>query len=394
MAAPIHWLNLYTRPADGYQFFKRYRAYQWRHKISAVGWFDTASCVLSVPRAEAEEFFDMLEFDARLFVDNPRKRVWQGFINRVTLTIGNITYTSSLDSMSNRASVTYSAPDVSAAPQNTTAVDNTTSQTVYGIKEGALDGYLIEGTNITKLNTLRQTVANAQSWPQKSVVFNTGRAAGNDALLQIELLGWYHTLNWAKYTTTSPTGANNPDVIIDNALGTYPNPTFFSVSGEYIEANGAFSQNARTRIGQTYWEWFQSLQEAGDGSSRWVMGITNPDQPPWYNRGFYYRQANTDIEYFIRAADGKVRNVYGQIVQPWNVLPDRGVRIADVLPAWSGVGDDPSTFYIDAVDYESESQSVQFASTDNITAEGVFNVKQYFKTTGKRFGVWTRRMWS
>jgi hypothetical protein len=70
------------------------------------------------------------------------------------------------------------------------------------------------------------------------------------------------------------------------------------------------------------------------------------------------------------------------------------VRVADILTGWSGIGDDPATFYIENVEYDAENQSVTFASTDNIALEGVFNLNNYFKTRGRRFGATIRQTWS
>lgn len=387
---PAHYVNIYERPVQGNTFLGRYEAFNYQHKISAVGGYDTASFELAVYAADADFWFDRLGCEIKVFIDNPILPAWEGYVNRINFAIGALTYTSSLDELANRVSVTYSAPGVAATPQRTTAVNNTDSQAIYGVKEGALDGYLIEGTNVTKFDALQAMVLATQAFPQKSTIFNPQGQTGG--LLSVECLGWSHTLEWVKYTETAA-AAIDADQIFTDILATYPNTDFFDVTDTgLITANPSFAQNPNSRINQTYWEMFQSIQEAGDGSSRWVMGIT-----PTVNgvRRFYYRSATTTTKYILRSSEGRIRDIYGQLVNPWIVQPDVGVKVADYAVGWNkSIGDDPTTFYIDTIDYDANSQSVQLGSTDNITAEGSFNLRQYFRKTGRRFGAPARRAWS
>lgn len=388
-----HFANIYERPVQGNAFLGRYEAFNYRHKISAVGGYDTASFDLATYAVDADFWLERLGCEVKIYIDNPALPAWEGFVNRVSWAIGALTYTASLDELCNRVSVTYSAPDVAATPQRTTAVNNTASQAIYGIKEGALDGYLIEGADVSKFTAQQAMVLVNQAYPMKSTTFNPqGQGSG---LLNVECLGWYHTLNWVKYTNTAAAGASIASLFLANVLATYPNTDFLDPTDtRLIVANPGFSQNERNRTNTTYWEMFQSIQEAGDGASYRVMGIT----PTPFNGGarlFYYRASNRDIKYTLRSTEGRVRDVYGQLVDPWKVQPDAGVRVADFAIAWNKINsDDPSEFYIDVVDYEANSQSVQLGSTDNITSEGAFNLRNYFKKTGRRFGAATRTAWS
>lgn len=390
-----HTANIYQRPVEGDSFIGRYEAFNYRHKISAAGGYDTASFDLAVYERDADFWFDRLGCEVKIYIDNPVLPAWEGFINRVNWAIGSLTYTSSLDELSNRVSVTYSAPGVAASPQNTTATNNTDSQAIFGIKEGALDGYLVQGTDVSKFTNLQTMVLNNQAYPQKSTIFNPQGQGGG--LLSVECLGWYHTLQWVKYFDDTSLGSDDASVIMRNTLPTYPNAAFFDPTDlTEIDANLNWSQNAQSRINQTYWEMYQSIQEAGDGTSRWVMGITPYNEQVGYRR-FYYREANTAAApaYILRSSDGRIRNAYGQLVNPWSVVPDLSAEVADYAVAWNRtIGDNPTQFYVDTIDYDANSQSVQFGSTDNITAEGAFGFNRYFKTTGKRFGAAARRAWS
>ena len=73
-------------------------------------------------------------------------------------------------------------------------------------------------------------------------------------------------------------------------------------------------------------------------------------------------------------------------MHPWRVLPDRGIRLQDVLVGWNGMGDDPREAYLEVIEYDAESQSVAWQTSDNINIEGAFQLRQYYKTHGSRFG--------
>lgn len=391
---PKHTVNVYQRPVEGDSFIGHYEVFNYRHKISAVGGFDTASFDIAIDPHDIDFWFDRLGCSIFVYVDNPVNPIWEGFINRVNVAAGVLTYTSSLDELCNRASVVYTVlPAVATFPQNTTAVNNTDSQAIYGIKEGALDGYLIEGTDFSKLTNLQAMVINNQSYPQKSTVLNPQGQDGG--LLHVECLGWYQTLQWVKYMETSAS-PDDVSVILTDIVAAYPNTDFFNVTdASLITSNAAFAQSPRSRTNQTYWEMIQSLQEAGDGSSQWVAGITPYSEQLGYRRFYYRRVDTTTRQYAIRSTDARIRNLYGQLVDPWTVRPDGTAKVLDYAVAWNKLlGDNPTEFYVDTVDYDANAQSVQFGSTDNITAEGALNVRRYFKTTGRRFGAPQRRAWS
>lgn len=391
---PEHWLNLYQRPVQGTNFIKRFRTYRYKHKISAVGGYDTASCLLAVTPNEAQRFLDdYLGCRVHIYVDNPIEPIWEGFINRVMLTMGSAMYTISLDAMFNRVTVVYTAPTVTAnAPQQTTTpVDNTESQAVFGVKEGQIEGTVFMGTDVTRITTLQSTLVAVHSWPQKSTTFGSGRSG--EMLLQVDLLGWYHALGWARYYAPgSGLGSRTPTQFFTELLPDYPNPSFFSTSDfSLISSNTSWVGNRQMPSSRTYLQQFQSVQETGDGIQQWVFGIAPADLATGVRR-VYYQPANTEIEYTLKARDGIVRNIYGKPIPPWHVRPDRGARISDVLTFWDGMGDDPREFYVESVDYDAETQTVQLVS-DDLTPEGVFQLKRYYKAVGTRFGPFARQGW-
>lgn len=393
---PVHTLNLYDKPKRGNTLFDRFVAYNYRHKIAGMGWFDTASCDLVLPRSQAEKWIDLyLGNRVAIFVDNPVDPIWEGFVSRIMFQIGGITFTASIDNLYNRTRVTYSAPATSTIPQQTAAADNTASQAVYGIKEGSLEGYTIDVASgvATEKTTLRDMRLAIAAWPQVSTVVGGG---GNQTTLSIEMQGFYHTLEWETHQQAAAS-VNQPNTNIRTYVlpGLANGATFFdNTDFTLIDSNSGYTITGNERQGKTAWQKIQEYTEPGDGVNRWIAGITPTSYGGGSTRKFYYQAANSNVEYTARLSDGlRVRNLYGDLVKPWTVRPDRGVRLTDVLTGWSGLGDDPRECYIEVIDYDAESQMVSWQSSDDITVEGSFQLRQFFKTQS-RFGAPLRTAWS
>jgi hypothetical protein len=85
----------------------------------------------------------------------------------------------------------------------------------------------------------------------------------------------------------------------------------------------------------------------------------------------------------------RIRNLGGQIIPPWLVQPDAGIRIVDDLIGWNGIGDNPTETYILKIEYDANNQTAIFSGDDDLTTEGIFNTKRLNRgqnQTTKRFG--------
>lgn len=382
---PPHFLNLYHKPKIGTGFIRRYPVFNYRHKIASVGWFDTASCDLLISRQEAEIFLDQyLGNRVAFYVDNPAEPIWEGLVNRITYQVANVTFTASLDKLYNRVQVQWN----SASTVNTTTADNNTdSQSIYGIKQGVVDANLTY--NVALPNALSDQLIVTQAWPRISTAFGSGNAV----LMSVEFVGFYHTLEW-EIRADATNAQVNASVIVSNCISNLANGTTFFDNSDtsLITTNSAFTPNRLQRNGLTAWQVLQSVQEAGDAAGTpWVMGIT-PTEFGTNTRLFYYQAGNTAIEYTVRLTDGmKIRNLYGGYVSPWTVKPDRSIRLQDVLVGWNGLGDDPRESYIEVIEYDAESQSVAWQTSDNVELEGAMQLRRFFKAHGQRFGAPARQ---
>lgn len=376
-----HTLHLYQKPKLGNDFIRRLPVYNYRHTIAAVGGFDTASCDIAIrSRDEGQQFLDQyLGNRVAFYVDNPVAPIWEGFINRMTFSAGGVQYTIGLDEMANYVVTIYTTSNTSPATTQSAAAQDATSQGIYGIKEEQIDlGLMLGGTGVT---LMRDTVLAQKAYPKSSILPGSG-----GGLLHIEFLGFYHTLEWENYRETG-TGAvqlgSFVDTIITNLLN---GTTFFNNADVTRTIANTNTIDIFTAKGGSTWDTLMKIREIANGAVYYVIGVSPTDFQTGTRR-FYYEQASSDIVYTARQADGlRIRNLYGQLVPPWTVQPNAGIRVSDMLIGWNGVGDNPAETYISKIDYDANRQQVIYSGDDDLSVEGAFNYRRYNKSYGKRNG--------
>ncbi len=374
-----HFLHIYDKPKLGTAYQSRVPVTNYRHKISAIGGFDTASCNIMPPPGDIEKWLDNhLGNRVAVFVDNPMEPIWEGFINRMTFSAGGYQYTISLDEMVNRASTIYTA---SGAPSESAAVNNLDSQAVYGIKAGKIE-MGPQGSVATARTVLRDTVLAQRAWPKASIT-----QGGGNGTVTVEMLGFWHTLAWETWTDSTSAVAQANTLITTILLPGMANGATFFNNADFADIASNTVTILRTRNrGQTMQEILTEIAETGDGTNIYVIGIT-PTDIQTGTRRLYYRAFNSTIEYTARRGDGlRIRNLWGKLERPWTVRPDKGIRITDLLPFWNGLGDNPCETWIASIDYDANQQAVTWTGTDDITVEGAFQLHQYNKAHGRRFG--------
>lgn len=384
-----HRLHLYEKPKAGNRFIDRFVAHNYKHRISAVGWFDTATCDI-VPRSFAmpQRFVDQfLGNRVAIYVDNPSEAIWEGFINRLTFNQGGVSFTISLDEMMNR--VTVKNTQHAATLVTTTAPDTVyslASQSVYGVKEGVLDAGFFRVTGTTRAATLGDTKLQQLSWPQQSIDKSDAPAG----LIHLEMLGFYHTLKWEERNVATTSTATLTNMIIGGS-GVLPgllNGATFLDNTDFTEiATNTVTMPIDEYRGRTPWDTLVQIQETGDtNKAYYVVGVTETDLIT-SKRRLYYRAANNVIEYQARIRDElRPRDIRGRVLPPWWVRPDRAIRISDWILGGAIQGDDPRETYILTVDYDANAQRVIWRGDDSKTAEAAFQLHRNTKPFGKRFG--------
>jgi len=408
-----HWLHIYEKPklavTKGDRLFRRELAFNYQHKISAMGWYDTATCNVDVTKADAEEIYQTYVGNrVAVYVDNPLVPVWEGFISRVTIEVNGYAYTRSLENMANKVQVLYTTTAASPNDTMTAVADDLDSQAIYGVKMATYDlgnTYATAVANPNIATRLRDRYLATNSMPLRSVAPSSQR----NLRVTIEMQGFYHTLKWDQQQitdTTSDTAFNiykrmmvsgsaprwitlNGSPYPGNGNGVFFNDVATPLSFDF---NGSFSYPRTKRLGESYWDFLVKVTEAGNGVVDYIFGIT-PTDPNLGYRTSYYRQANTNVEYITNAyGDGRIYTTAGQLVNGWDVRPDRSIRINDILVGYDIDGANEA--YIKSITYNAEQGNVTWTTEDNITLEGVFQLDKITKKTSSNFGANARQDYS
>lgn len=380
MPIPLHTAHIYQKPKLGNTFIQRLLVYNYEHSIDAIGGFDSAAFDVALRSVdEAQQFLDQyLGNRVAIFVDNPVEAVWEGFINRMTFSAGGTEYSISLDKMANRVKIIYNNAEGSTTTTQSAAASDTASSDLYGIKQEQVDaGLMVVGSGVT---TLRDTILAQRAWPKTSMT-QTGSSKG---LVHVECLGFYHTLSWEDYRNAASANVQLGN-LVDTILGGLVNgATFFDNTDLTETIANTSTVNQFSTKGETVWDTLLKLAEIGDAASYYVIGI-RPTNFQTGTRRAYYQLASTSIVYTARRSDGlRIRNLYGQLVPPWTVRPDAGIRVSDDLIGWNGVGDNPTETYIRKIDYNANQQTAIFSGDDDLTAEGIFNWNRFNKPHANR----------
>lgn len=383
MSNPIPMLHIYDKPKLGSAFIRRYPALHYRHQILAIGGFDTASCQLPVGRAEGETILENCVGNrVAIFMNNPFDPIWEGFINRVTLTLPGIILTRTLDETGNRIVINSTPSTGSGIPAITTTVNNTASQAVYGIKSKTERSARLHGVG-TYAASLSARLLNDLAYPLTSAASNSGEV---NAFIELELKGFYHTLDWENDTITGTRPTRNGSTgWFDVYLSTHPNGTTFISSDARDLTNNAITYPG-VADGSIIWQKMRMLAECGNNAERWITGVGPFD----YNTGtrrLYLRPADTTVKYTAKVNQpGRLFSPQGAIVEPWTVRPDGVVRVIDALVGWDGDGFDPRDAYLAAIEYDADTGRVNWQSDDNITMPGALQVDKWHTSGDMRYG--------
>lgn len=385
-----HRLNLYQKPKQGNGYIDRFLTYNYKHRVSAVGGFDSASCDI-VPRSKAspERFVDQfLGNRVAIYVDSPVEPIWEGFIYRLTFNMGNSAFTISLDEMMNQVNVKYMPLGGTLTSVTPTATSKAlASQAIYGIKAGTLDIGYVRATG-TRVATLASTKLEQLAWPKQS---STNRSGAVPGTIHIEMLGFYHTLRWQERNQPSTNLFTLTNMFTNASFGllaTVANgTTFFDNTDTSLIATNTVTMPLDEFRGKTYWDVMVEIQETGDvGTNYYVTGITPTDFYTGTRRA-YYQVANSSILYTARMRDGlRLRDIGGRLIAPWRARPDCGVLVSDWIIGGAISGDDPRETYIMNIDYDANSQQVVWTGDDALNGEAAFQLHRNTKPFGKRFG--------
>lgn len=351
----------------------------WQHTISARGGFTQASFSLYGPMHYLKWWFD--EGLAWMLTrhDHTGRVMWQGYIHSVTLTMPDIQVARTLEGLANRVYAIYTPTDFSdCAAVNgettiTAAVQDTDSQSLYGISEHALSA----GQATPEMAEAERYIhLTKYGHPPREV----RSAPGGNWKLDVECRGygeWFKRRYYSQTTTVATANASTVITNVVNAIGQY-------INGVETESNTFQVQNFYDEIElRTAWEILNAISDKGDGANLWNWGI-------WENRRFKYRRVPAVVDY-IRSLGMPDRRIYtygGTLVYPWQLRPDRFIRTADSFNLnlkrhSSDYTRDPTVQYIYSVTWAEsnpfdvqveyrESGTLKSALAESVTGGGVY----------------------
>ena len=321
---------------DGYQ-----------HSISDHYGFESCTMSMHVALAEAMDWLRN-GLMRSLVVTGPAGEIcWEGFLETVTVTVGQKKASLSLKNMAN--SVYFLWTTVEGTPGNIPSTPTTASQlsqALYGRKDylGALP------------NALSSTVAAAAArilallcFP-RSAESTTAQTGGiGEITLELSFAGWYATLDWLLVSNNSVALTATSTQLTATYLPGYATiNAFLSTDYSGIAFTGP-SMPAYVPNFSTYGQVIKRLLSVGDTSNRTLTyGV-------FENRTFLVAPsaANTPtvLTYQEDAGTGIILDAYGNVVKPWNVRPNamsQVVQLLDTTPV-TGATDSAAVKYVSRV---------------------------------------------
>ncbi len=264
-------------------------------------------------------------------------RAYEGFVSRLSLSIGDTLLVRSLDGVGNRIRFTYSELDTTQNPpttgqQKTATANDTSSQAKYGIKTVVVSGN--EATAAT-------AAVEAASQLRKLAAIRTDQTVnvgqGQQPSLRVECQGYSSMLDWGIYEQTVDTGTDDADVIVVAMLAADPNG---------IVSNSAvnISSNA-TQIPKYYdqpvaiWKGVQDItqrgRESGGEAWAWCCGIYEGRRCHFKPREALDADGNPEstneylgIVHHISDKADVYLDEAGREIPTWQMRPDRLVYTA------------------------------------------------------------------
>ena len=144
--------------------------------------------------------------------------VWEGFISKVTVDTGAASAFNDVQPVANEVWVRYR--DIITGNLTRSAVaSHTNSQNKYGQKDWVLSGGQLAGV---VADQKADNYLNLNFWATPQLdSFEIGGGGGGEIDLQIQCLGWWHTLDWRVYNQTVDVGSVNTSTLMDEIIGTF-----------------------------------------------------------------------------------------------------------------------------------------------------------------------------
>ena len=154
------------------------------------------------------------------FYNEKSIRVWEGFISKVTVDTGAASAFNDVQPVANEVWVRY-RDIITGNLTRSTVADHTNSQNKYGQKDWVLSGGQLAGA---VADQKAENYLNLNFWATPQLdSFEIGGGGRGEISLQIQCLGWWHTLDWRVYNQTIDVGSVNSSTLMEEIIGTFVN---------------------------------------------------------------------------------------------------------------------------------------------------------------------------
>lgn len=323
------------------------RILNYSHSILAKGGFENCSFSFRCSYETALEWLDYGLQRHIIVYDRHGAIAWEGYISGVDASFGQEKRSISLKDFANRVYARYT--NVLGTQASISAINNTDSQLLYGIKSTVLSlPELGSSAEATSYATQRlNDIAFPKAQPSSTIA--TGELG--EVSVTITASGWYNVLAWLT-TSYTPTSTAVTTDQLERLLIEYAGfNDFFSISNDNIDSSFV-SVTQLIAQDTSYKDIIEKLLGFGNSSNqRQSWGI-------YEDREFHVTQwagAFPETATYQRyLQNGKIYDAGGNEINPINIRPDAMYYVIDLLNTNvvdSTASDAAARFYIERVSY-------------------------------------------
>ena len=282
--------------------------------IEARGGFVSLRVAFRCSAAELKEWLDAgLLRGMRSYTPRGRLR-WEGALIELKATIGPIVITRSLENMANVLLVSYGTDQ--GGTGNTATFSSAASIAEYGTK--MLQADLSTTTAVGAANWAETELAKA-AWPQRAREITLDGDGGGDITVELRAVGRYTLLDWllTANTSTTSTATNTQLGALLTAYNAVNN--WLSASTADVISTG-HSDTEYIDPYTSYQEKIETLLSQGNSAKQALAWGVYADGA--FTVKVWAGATPSVISYYRDARDKTVRDPYGNIVEPWDILPD------------------------------------------------------------------------
>lgn len=282
--------------------------------IESRGGFVSLRVAFRCSAAELKEWLDAgLLRGMRSYTPRGRLR-WEGALIELKATIGPIVITRSLENMANVLLVSYGTDQ--GGTGNTATFSSAASIAEYGTK--MLQADLSTTTAVGAANWAETELAKA-AWPQRAREITLDGDGGGDITVELRAVGRYTLLDWllTANTSTTSTATNTQLGALLTAYNAVNN--WLSASTADVISTG-HSDTEYIDPYTSYQEKIETLLSQGNSAKQALAWGVYADGA--FTVKVWAGATPSVISYYRDARDKTVRDPYGNIVEPWDILPD------------------------------------------------------------------------